>query len=71
MSTTTSNNTMTKEQFVNAMQALALDRGAMAEVLGVTPQAVRFWELGERAVPPTVSRLIIIFQKYPGLLKEI
>lgn len=42
----------------------------LAEILGVTDQAVKFWESGERAVPPTTARLLKLFDKYPQLMKE-
>lgn len=41
-----------------------------AELLGVTPQAVKLWEQGKRDMPETTVRLIKLFQKFPQLIKE-
>lgn len=42
----------------------------LAELLGVTWQAVRLWELGERNIPETTVRLIKLFEKFPQLIEE-
>jgi len=43
---------------------------SLADLLGVTWQAVRFWELGERNIPQTTVRLLVLFKKFPQLMQE-
>lgn len=50
--------------------SLGMDQHAFAELIGVTWQAIRLWELGERRVPETTVRLIRLFKKWPQLAKE-
>jgi hypothetical protein len=54
---------MTAEQFTEEIKRWRFAKDAAA-ALGVTPQNIRRWRLGERAIPPYVG---IVFE----LLKEI
>lgn len=42
----------------------------LSEILGVSFQAVRLWLTGERSISVTNSRLVLLFKKYPKLIKE-
>lgn len=59
---------MTKEEFSQFIIKHDFTRSTLAEFLGVTPQAVRFWELGERPVPQTTIRILRFFDKYPAMM---
>lgn len=41
-----------------------------AALLGITIQCVRLWLNGGRAIPVTTSRLILMFDRYPQLIRE-
>jgi len=57
---------------VKAFRAWAnnMTREEFADLLGVTPAAVVWWETGQRKVPNTTARLLKMFAKYPQLMKE-
>lgn len=42
----------------------------LAELFGVTIQAVNLWTTGQRTISVTNSRLIALFEKYPQLIRE-
>lgn len=42
----------------------------LAEILGVTIQAVRLWISGQREISKTITKIINLFKKYPKLLRE-
>jgi DNA-binding transcriptional regulator YiaG len=42
----------------------------MGSILGVSLQAVRLWLAGDRGISLTITRLIIMFEKYPQLIKD-
>lgn len=42
----------------------------LAEILGVTYQALKLWLDGKRDVSLTTTRLIRMFKKYPHLIRE-
>lgn len=54
------------QQFVRAHN---LDEDAFAALVGVTKQAVDHWLRGRRKIPEPVARLVLIYGKYPGLMK--
>lgn len=61
---------MTKDEIKTFRLKHMMTQIVFAELLGVTWQAVRFWELGERKIPKTTIKLIKLFEKYPQLLLE-
>jgi DNA-binding transcriptional regulator YiaG len=61
---------LTTKELIAFRSKNEMDQKALAALLGVTWQAVRLWELGERGVPETTVRLIKMFQKFPQLMKE-
>lgn len=62
--------TMTPEELVTYRKSLQFNRQTFAELIGVTKQAVVFWEDGQRSIPETTVRLLKLFQKYPQLIGE-
>lgn len=46
-----------------------IGRSELAEIFGVTIQAVNLWLTGKREFSVANSRLIRLFEKYPKLLK--
>lgn len=61
---------MKSNEVVNFRLKNNLTQKELAKLLGITFQAVMFWENGSRQVPPTTSKLLKLFDKYPQLLKE-
>ena len=49
---------------------LDLTNEDFAKLLGVTPNAVRWWLDGGRKVPPTVAKLVRYFVAHPKAIKE-
>ena len=42
----------------------------LANLLGVTIQAVRLWKRGQRDINLTISRLLRLFDKHPHLMRD-
>lgn len=42
----------------------------LAEILGVSVQAISLWLLGKREISITNTKIILLFNKYPRLMKE-
>ena len=47
-----------------------LSQKELAEILGVTFQAIILWETDQRSISLMVTRIISMFIKFPQLLKE-
>lgn len=62
--------TMTPAEMISYRLSLSMDQMAFASLIGVTWQAVRLWELGERRIPETTVRIITLFKKWPQLVAE-
>lgn len=60
----------TKQDVKAFMRMHDLKVEELAELMGVTDQAVRFWLTGERGVPETTKRVFKLFGKYPDLMRE-
>jgi DNA-binding transcriptional regulator YiaG len=52
------------------MNKQGIDDKELAEIFGVSVQAVWLWLEGERKFTVTNTRLVRLFQKYPQLLKD-
>lgn len=63
-------NEMTPKQFLAFREKHGFTQKQIAELLGVTWQAVRLWELGERGIPEMVHKIINLFNKFPQTMKE-
>lgn len=61
---------MQPKQMVECRTKLMLSEQRLAEYLGVTRQAIVFWEQGKRKIPPPVVKLILLWVKYPQLMNE-
>lgn len=42
----------------------------LAQILGVSKEAVMLWIQGERAIPETTARLLVLFTREPELMIE-
>ena len=61
---------MTPQQLEKFLTDFDLSNKDFAELLGVTPNAVRWWLEGGRKVPPTVAKLVRYFESHPKSMKE-
>ena len=61
---------ITIKEFIDFMNTNGISKHEMADILGVTVQAINLWVKGDRAINTTVSRVIRIFKKYPKLIRE-
>ena len=61
---------MTAEQFKAERQRLGLSQNAMSKRIGVSLQAVYYYETGKRKVPQPVALLLQSQQVYDKLLTE-
>jgi DNA-binding transcriptional regulator YiaG len=59
--------TFTKHDVRKFMEDQGLNITTLADLFGVTEQAVKYWLDGQRSVPEPTSRLFLLFQLYPGL----
>lgn len=57
---------MMPEVFRAIRQRLGLTQHALAEALGVSPRAVRYYEAGSRKVPGPVARILGLMEKERG-----
>lgn len=48
-----------------------LTQKELGDLIGVSYQAVNFWEVGERRVPETTARLLKLLTKFPQLKDEL
>lgn len=60
---------MTPDDFRAAIARLGLSQVGAGEVLGVDGRTVRRWAAGDRAVPPPVRILLILFERDPSLME--
>ena len=64
------NTKVTKEFIIDFKKVYELNDVTLGEVLGVTRMAVSLWEQGEREVPETTARLLLLFCQQPKLMDE-
>lgn len=43
----------------------------LSAILGVSKPTINFWESGERGIPETTARMLILFSRYPKLMDEM
>jgi DNA-binding transcriptional regulator YiaG len=61
---------MKPSEFVAFRNRLGLSQTEMAQLIGVTWQAVHYWETGQRKISLTVVKVLRLIKKYPQLLEE-
>lgn len=47
-----------------------LNKNTLADMIGVTGNAIDHWETGRRDIPPPIRKMLMICDKYAGLVKE-
>jgi DNA-binding transcriptional regulator YiaG len=60
---------MTAKDIKTARCTLALTQDKLAAALGVSAQAVYYWEAGERSISKTAAILLQLYLDQPGLIK--
>lgn len=68
--TTRKKNDMKPKEVVAFRVQHQMSEKDFADFLGVTWQAVRLWETGQRSISEPVARIIKLFKKHPQLMKE-
>lgn len=61
---------MSSDEVVQFRMRHKLGEKGLADILGVTFQAVRLWEQAKRGVPTTQIRLMKLFDRHPELMAE-
>ena len=59
---------LTPEDVAGIRDNLGLSVEEFAEVMGVVPQAVKYWEDGQRVIPKTPAILMQLFEQDPSLM---
>lgn len=62
--------TLSPNDIAQYRKSLFLTQKEFALLMGVTYQAVMYWETGQRCMPEPAVRLIHLFQKFPQLITE-
>lgn len=61
---------LTTEELTKFMKRHGFDEKELAELLGITPQAVRLWTTGQREISITNTRLVRLLDKHPTLMRD-
>jgi DNA-binding transcriptional regulator YiaG len=67
---------MTAQELITFRMKYTLSQQALAEILGITWQAIRFWEMPvsnkqHRKIPTTTAKILKLLDKRPELLEEL
>jgi DNA-binding transcriptional regulator YiaG len=66
----TANEKLTPDELTKWMNKHGISEKELAEIFGVTGQAVTLWLSGQRSFSVTNSRLVKLFMKHPLLVRE-
>lgn len=61
---------MTSKELIAFRTTFGLSQKTLAQLLGITCQAVDLWENDQRRVPETTHKILKLFKKYPTLINE-
>jgi DNA-binding transcriptional regulator YiaG len=62
---------VTSVDLINFLKKYDITDEDFAEIIGVTPTAVKFWLRDQRKIPGPVTTLVKVFEMYPNLMKEL
>ena len=61
---------MTREDLKEWMQTHDMTVSELAEMLGLTNQAVIYWTQGKRTIPEPIGRLLVFLGQRPQMFRE-
>jgi len=61
---------LTIKELMEFMDKNGLSKNELADILGITYQAISLWLNGKRDISLTVTRIVRIMQKYPQIIRE-
>ena len=61
---------LTAQELKEFMQKHGFSEAELSDLLGVTKQGLRLWIRDQREINLTATRVIRMFEKYPGLMRE-
>ena len=61
---------MTREDLKEWMQTHDMTVSELAEMLGLTNQAVLYWTQGKRTIPEPIGRLLVFLGQRPEMFRE-
>ena len=61
---------MTREDLKQWMNTHGITTDELAEMLGLTNQAVLYWLQGKRKIPEPIGRLLVFLGQRPHLFRE-
>ena len=61
---------MTGKEVTELRKKFNLTQDGLADLIGITRQAVILWESDQRIIPEPMVRLLHLFLKYPQLTQE-
>lgn len=62
---------MSADYITHFKAAYALTDTGLSSILGVSKPTITLWESGQRGIPETTARLLILFTRYPHLMDEM
>ena len=62
---------MTAKELNEYRRSIGLDAESFGSLVGVTRQAVIWWETGERKIPKPIAKLVALLKKFPQLKEEL
>lgn len=61
---------MNSQELEKFLDFYGLTNNQFAQIIGVTPEAVKHWLVGRRAIPATAVKCILFFKAHPEMMTE-
>ena len=61
---------MTRTDLIQWMREQDMTNEELAEMLGLTTQAVLYWTQGKRKIPEPIGRLLVFLGQRPQMMRE-